>query len=615
MCGITGWIDFQKDLRKETAAIGKMADTLAKRGPDETNIWTDVHAGFGHKRLIVVDPAGGKQPMTREKHQTRFTICYNGELYNTEDLRKELLIKGYSFDGHSDTEVLLTSYIEWGENCLQYLNGIYAFAVWDEKKEQIFIGRDRLGVKPLFYKETKQGILFGSELKSILAHPDVKAEVGREGLAEVFGLGPSRSPGSGVFRGIDELRPAHALIFSRNGLKVWRYWNVKSAPHEENVEETAERVRELFTDAVTRQLVSDVPLCTFLSGGVDSSAITAIAAKAYEKDGKGRLTTYSIDYEGNDEFFKANEFQPNSDGTFIQMMSQAFNTKHNSSIITQKQLAEDLIESVHMRDLPGMADVDSSLLWFCREIKKDFVVSLSGECADEIFGGYPWFHREEDLKRKGFPWMRSLEARQDLLKENWRKKLNLQDYAMEKYFQAISETPALDGESREDASRRELFYINMIYFMTTLLDRKDRMSMGASLEVRVPFADHRLVEYVWNIPWEIKMHGNREKGILRKALEGILPNEVLYRKKSPYPKTHNPEYTATVQRMLNGYLEDRSSALYEFFDSGQLRDIIESGGDSFREPWFGQLMTGPQLLAHLAQIHVWFKDYNINIAE
>ncbi|MCM3707247.1 MULTISPECIES: asparagine synthase (glutamine-hydrolyzing) [Cytobacillus] len=615
MCGITGWIDFQKDLRKESAAVGKMADTLAKRGPDETNIWTDVHAGFGHKRLIVVDPAGGKQPMTREKHQNRYTICYNGELYNTEDLRKELLIKGYSFEGHSDTEVLLTSYIEWGENCLQYLNGIYAFAVWDEKKEQLFIGRDRLGVKPLFYKETKQGILFGSELKAILAHPLVKAEVDREGLAEIFGLGPSRSPGSGVFRGIDELRPAHALIFSRSGLKVWRYWNVKSAPHEDNVEETADRVRELFTDAVTRQLVSDVPLCTFLSGGVDSSAITAIAAKAYEKDGKGQLATYSIDYEGNDEFFKANEFQPNSDGAFIQKMSQTFNTKHNSSIITQKQLAEDLIESVHVRDLPGMADVDSSLLWFCREIKKDFVVSLSGECADEIFGGYPWFHRKQDLQRKGFPWMRSLEARQDLLKDNWRKKLNLRDYAMEKYLQAIAETPKLEGENREDASRRELFYINMIYFMTTLLDRKDRMSMGASLEVRVPFADHRLVEYVWNIPWEIKMHGNREKGILRKALEGILPNEVLYRKKSPYPKTHNPEYTATVQKMLNGYLEDRSSALYEFFDSSQLRNIIESGGDSFREPWFGQLMTGPQLLAHLAQIHIWFKDYNINIAE
>ncbi|MBU8768099.1 asparagine synthase (glutamine-hydrolyzing) [Cytobacillus oceanisediminis] len=615
MCGITGWIDFQKDMRKETAAIGKMADTLAKRGPDETNIWTDVHAGFGHKRLIVVDPAGGKQPMTREKHQNHYTICYNGELYNTEDLRKELLIKGYSFDGHSDTEVLLTSYIEWGENCLQFLNGIYAFAVWDEKKEQLFIGRDRLGVKPLFYRETKQGIIFGSELKAILAHPDVKAEIGREGLAEVFGLGPSRSPGSGVFRGIDELRPAHALTFSRNGLKVWRYWNVKSAHHGDNVEETAERVRELFTDAVTRQLVSDVPLCTFLSGGVDSSAITAIAAKAYERDGKGQLNTYSIDYEGNEEFFKANEFQPNSDGAFIRKMSQSFNTRHNSCIITQQKLAEDLIESVHVRDLPGMADVDSSLLWFCREIKKDFVVSLSGECADEIFGGYPWFHREEDLKRKGFPWMRSLEARQGLLKEDWRKKLNIYDYAMEKYLQAISETPALDGESKEDASRRELFYINMIYFMTTLLDRKDRMSMGASLEVRVPFADHRLVEYVWNIPWEIKMHGNREKGILRKALEGILPNEVLYRKKSPYPKTHNPEYTGAVQKMLTGYLEDRSSALYEFFDYSQLKNIIESGGDSFQEPWFGQLMTGPQLLAHLAQIHIWFKDYNINILE
>lgn len=615
MCGITGWIDFQKDLRKETAAIEKMADTLAKRGPDDTNVWTDIHAGFGHKRLIVVDPAGGKQPMTRTKHSSRYTICYNGELYNTEDLRKELLIKGYSFKGHSDTEVLLTSYMEWGEDCLEYLNGIFAFAVWDAKNEQLFIGRDRLGVKPLFYKETKKGIIFGSELKAILAHPEVKAEIDREGLAEVFGLGPSRSPGSGIFKGIDELRPAHALAFSKNGLKVWRYWNVKSARHKDSVEETAEKVRNLFTDAVTRQLVSDVPLCTFLSGGVDSSAITAIAAKNYEKEGKGQLHTYSIDYEGNDVFFKVNEFQPNSDGAFIHKMSQTFNTRHNSCIISQQQLAEDLKESVHVRDLPGMADIDSSLLWFCREIKKNFVVGLSGECADEIFGGYPWFHRQRDLERKGFPWMRSIEARHGLLKENWRKKLNIQDYAMEKYIQAISETPRLEGESEEDASRRELFYINMIYFMTTLLDRKDRMSMGASLEVRVPFADHRLVEYVWNIPWEIKMHGNREKGILRKALEDILPNEVLYRKKSPYPKTHNPEYTSAVQKMLSGYLKDRSSALYEFFDQGQLKKIIESGGEAFQEPWFGQLMNGPQLLAHLAQIHIWFKDYNINIVE
>ncbi|WP_141433169.1 asparagine synthase (glutamine-hydrolyzing) [Bacillus sp. 03113] len=615
MCGITGWIDFKKDMRKEAEAVEKMAETLSKRGPDDTNIWTDVHVAFGHKRLIVVDPLCGVQPMTKTKQIYHYTICYNGELYNTDELRKELLLKGYSFNGHSDTEVLLATYMEWGEKCVDFLNGIFAFAVWDEKKDQLFVARDRLGVKPLFYKEVKNGIIFGSEIKAILKQPDVRAEIDRDGLADLFALGPSRTPGFGVFKGIKELRPGHALAFSKNGLKIWRYWNVKSEAHHDSLEETIEKVRFLLNDAVTRQLVSDVPLCTFLSGGVDSSAITAIASSSFQKEGKGALHTYSIDYEGNDLYFKKSEFQPNSDGVYIKKMTDTFQTLHHNCVITQDVLAEYLIEAVHVRDLPGMADVDSSLLWFCRQIRKDFIVSLSGECADEIFGGYPWFHRVEDVSRSGFPWMRSIKERQGLLKEDWQKKLNLEDYMMGKFQQTIAETPRLEGESELETKRRELFYLNQIWFMTTLLDRKDRMSMGASIEVRVPFADHRLVEYVWNIPWEMKMYGNREKGILRKALEGILPDEILYRKKSPYPKTHHPSYTKTVQNLLKEILAKKSSVLHEFFDLKTLQKIVDTEGASFKEPWFGQLMTGPQLLAHLAQVHIWFEDYRINIVD
>ncbi|MFC4322331.1 asparagine synthase (glutamine-hydrolyzing) [Litchfieldia salsa] len=615
MCGITGWIDFRSDLRNERATVDKMTETLAKRGPDDTNIWLTTHAAFGHKRLVVVDPVGGRQPMIRTKEERTYTICYNGELYNTEDIRVELLKRGYTFSGHSDTEVLLTAYIEWEEKCVDYLNGIFAFAVWDDVKEKLFIGRDRLGVKPLFYKEENGHLIFGSELKAILAHPYVKTEIGHDGLAEVFGLGPSRSPGHGVFKGVKELRPAHALTFDKNGLKVWRYWNVKSAQHTDSLDETTEKVRHLFTDAVTRQLVSDVPVCTFLSGGVDSSAITAIASNAFEKEGKGPLHTYSIDYEDNEKYFEANEFQPNSDGPWIKKMSDTFGTTHHSSVITQQKLVDELHEAVLVRDLPGMADVDSSLLWFCKEIKQDFVVGLSGECADEIFGGYPWFHRPEDLASAAFPWMRSTDERMDLLQPSWRKKLKLDEYVMTKFEETVKETPKLEGESKVDAQRRELFYLNMIWFMTTLLDRKDRMSMGASLEVRVPFADHRLVEYVWNIPWEMKMHGNREKGILRRALEGILPDEVLYRKKSPYPKTHNPHYTMAVKKWLNEILQNNNSVLYEFFDRKKLREIVDTNGEAFKVPWFGQLMSGPQLLAYLAQVHVWFEEYNINIVE
>ncbi|MCP1122819.1 asparagine synthase (glutamine-hydrolyzing) [Bacillus sp. 3103sda1] len=615
MCGITGWVDYTKVLLEEKETITKMAETLAKRGPDDTNVWLRNHVAFGHKRLIVVDPEGGKQPMTRMKKEERYTISYNGELYNTEDIRKELWKRGYTFQGHSDTEVLLTAYIEWKEQCVEHLNGIYAFSVWDEEEEKIFIARDRLGVKPLFYKCDAGRLLFGSELKAILAHRDIKTEVTTEGLAEVLGLGPSRTPGHGIFAGIEELRPGHALTFSKDGLKVWRYWNVVSEEHTHSFEETVEQVRFLLQDAITRQLVSDVPLCTFLSGGVDSSAITAFAAMAYEREEKGKLHTYSIDYEDNEKYFKSNAFQPNSDAPFITLMTNTFNTIHHRCVISNESLAEHLTEAVLVRDLPGMADIDSSLLWFCREIKQDFVVSLSGECADEIFGGYPWFYREDDLQSSAFPWMRSTEAREQLLKKEWRKKLKLQEYVQYRYEESVRETPALEGESVLDAKRRQLFYLNMIWFMTTLLDRKDRMSMGASLEVRVPFADHRLVEYAWNIPWEMKMYKNREKGLLRKALEGVLPDDVLYRKKSPYPKTHNPYYTKAVTSWLQELLTDKQSVLHELFDKEQLHGLIESGGSAFQTPWFGQLMTGPQLLAHLGQIHVWFKEYNINIKE
>lgn len=614
MCGITGWIDYSLNMVKELETVTKMANTLALRGPDESGVWHSLHACFAHKRLTVVDPVGGKQPMTITREKKQYTICYNGELYNTEELRKELLVKGYSFKGHSDTEVLLTSYIEWKENVVDYLNGIYAFAVWDHDREALFMARDRLGVKPLFYREHKKGLLFASELKALLAHPDVHAEVDREGLAEIFGLGPSHTPGSGVLRGMKELRPAHALTLSRAGLKIWRYWNVKSEKHTASLEETTDQIRFLVKDAVERQLVSDVPLSTFLSGGIDSSVITAIAAQSYKAENKGALHTYSIDYEENDRYYKGNAFQPSADAPWIDMVSQAYDTVHHRCVISQEELVDILGEAVRAKDLPGMADIDSSLLWFCREVKKDFVVSLSGECADEIFGGYPWFHTNEKSEN-GFPWIRSTKERASFLKDYWSEKLKIEEYVQSRYQDTMKETPLLEGETAEETRRRQLFYSNMLWFMTNLLERKDRMSMAASLEVRVPFADHRLVEYVWNVPWEMKTTGNQEKGILRKAMEGYVPNEVLYRKKSPYPKTHHPIYTDKVTDLLVQLTSRRSSALHEFFKKDQLQELIASKGSSFQIPWYGQLMSGPQLLAHLAQLDMWFEEYGVTIVE
>lgn len=615
MCGITGWIDWHQDLTQQVFIVEKMTNTLAKRGPDASNIWSSRHLLLGHRRLVVVDPAGGVQPMVIEKNNQTFTIVYNGELYNTEEIRKELLKRGYSFQSYSDTEVLLTAYIEWREDCVKHLNGIFAFAVWDQHREQLFMARDRLGVKPLFYREENGTLLFGSEIKSILAHPKVRAEVDREGLQEVFGLGPSRTPGNGVFRGIHELRPAYALTYHRNGMKVWRYWNVESRKHHHSLEETAEHVKLLVKDAVERQLVADVPVCTFLSGGVDSSAISSFASEFFKKEGRGTLHTYSIDYEQNNQYFKASAFQPDQDAPWIQKMQQYLGSTHHSAIINNDLLANLLEQAVMMRDLPGMADVDSSLLWFCEQMKQDYTVALSGECADEVFGGYPWFYNEDVLHGKEFPWIRSHAERQQLLLPDWQKKLDLGGFVRERYNETIREVPHLEGESQIEIRRREMSYLNMIWFMSTLLERKDRMSMGASLEVRVPFADHRIVEYAWNIPWEMKMLNGQEKGILRKALEGVLPNEILYRKKSPYPKTHHQAYMKLVKSKLNHILDNKTSPLLELVSKQKVKDIIDSDGSSFKDPWFGQLMTSPQLIAHLAQINMWLVNYNINIID
>lgn len=600
MCGITGFVQFHKEITNERETVRQMAKTLVKRGPDDFNTWTSRHAAFGHTRLVVVDPAGGVQPMTRSS----FTIVYNGELYNTKEIRRELIKCGHSFQGHSDTEVLLHAYIEWRESCLSRLNGIFAFGVWDETREELFMARDRLGVKPLFYSEKGGMFIFGSEIKALLAHPTVQPELDGTGLMELIAIGPGRTPGQGVFKDVKELRPAHALTLKRSGLHIWRYWNVESAPHTESLSDTAMHVHDLLKDAVTRQLTADVPVCTFLSGGVDSSAISAFAADFFDQP----LHTYSIEYEDNSRFFKQNLFQPGEDRPWIEKMQQHIGSVHHTKIIDQETLAFFLKDAMRARDLPGMADVDSSLLWFCQEIKQDFTVGLSGECADEIFGGYPWFHREQ--QEAGFPWITSMQEKAQLLNGRWRHVLPLKEYGQEQSKKLRDETPHLDGEGEVDQRRRELFYLNIVSFMAALLERKDRMSMGAGLEVRVPFADHRLVEYVWNIPWDMKMADGREKGILRRALDGVLPADVLYRKKSPYPKTHHPAYTAAVSHMLLDILK-KDSPLLEFFSKTELEKLAKTGGASFKHPWFGQLMTGPQLVAYFVQMHFWFDEYAV----
>ncbi len=612
MCGISGWIDLKEDLTDKAPLVEKMSAALMHRGPDSSGVWKSPHALFAHRRLAVMDPAGGAQPMVREKDGFSYIIVYNGELYNSLELKSSLEGFGYRFSSNCDTEVLLLSYIHWGPECVKKLNGIFAFAIWDEKEHAAFLARDPFGVKPLFYARLGSGLLFASELKALLAHPRIKPEIGPVGLSEIFALSPARTPGVGVFSGISEMKPAHCMEFRSNGQHLYRYWSLESREHNDSLDETISRVADLVRDSIQRQFASDVPLCAFLSGGLDSSAITALAAKYFETAGKGRLHTYSIDYKDNERYFAPSLFQPDPDAPWVARMSGEFRTDHTYITVDTEQVADALENAVVARDLPGMADIDSSLWLFCQEVKKDATVALSGECADEVFGGYPWFRMPEMLNADTFPWFSGVGERMEVLSQDLLDIIKPSRYIAERYSETLSEVPEMEGETALEKSRRRMFYLNFSWFMQTLLDRKDRMSMAHGLEVRVPYCDYRLVQYVWNIPWEWKMLDGREKGLLRKALEGLLPQDVLYRKKSPYPKTHNPSYERIVKNRLMEVLHDGASPLLPLINRDRLLAIMKEPSD-LGKPWYGQLMARPQLYAWLLQVDMWLRLYRVSI--
>ncbi len=605
MCAIAGMIG----LPAEEGIVKKMLTTMAKRGPDASDFHFIPDGCLLHTRLAVIDPAGGHQPMILKWRQETYTLVYNGELYNTEEIRRELCALGHTFEGHSDTEVVLHAYARWGEECLHRFNGIFAFAVWEQQKKRLFLARDRMGVKPLFYKRHRGGLLFASELKTILAYPKVEAQLDENGAGEILLLGPGRTPGSGVFRGIEELRPGCCGCFE-DGKWIWRqYWKLRDREHRENFDQTAEQVRFLVTDAIRRQMVSDVPLGTFLSGGLDSSLITAVCAAKRAERGE-RLSTFSLDYANNDRYFKPEKFQPAADTAYIQIMQQALNTRPYWTVLTPEDLTGALEQATIARDLPGMADVDFSLLVFCGDIRKQVKVALSGECADEIFGGYPWYRDPEIRARAGFPWAQNTAYRASFLSPYFAGKIDPEDFVNSRYQETVEESDILPGTSPQERRMKEMVNLNQNWFMQTLLDRKDRMSMYHGLEVRVPFCDYRIAEYLYGVPWGYKDYQGREKGLLRYAMAGCLPPEVLERKKSPYPKTYDPHYLELVSEMLRQVLTEKDAPIFQLVNKKALEGLLTA---EYQWPWYGQLMRVPQTIAYMLQINYWLKAYRVQV--
>lgn len=613
MCGIAGFCDLGADFTQSrgqwSSVLVDMRRAIAHRGHDQTGEYLSSAVGLAHTRLSIRDVAGGRQPMCRSRGGADYAIVYNGEVYNTDELVPDLREKGYVFETTCDTEVILYAYMEYGPDCASLLNGIFAFAIWDGREQRLVLCRDRLGIKPLFYTVQNGLLVFGSELKALFAHPSVTPQADEDSFREIFAIGPARTSGCGVFKGIREVRPGCLAVLSREGFTERPYWVLEAKEHTESYAETVEHVAFLVRDAIQRQMVSDVPVCSFLSGGLDSSIITAAACEYLGQSG-GTLNTFSFDFTGNDRYFRSNSFQPSRDRPYVDFLVERLPVQHTYLECDEQALADLLPAAVRAKDLPGMTDVDASLFYFCALVKEHNKVALTGECADEIFGGYPWFYRPELLHADGFPWSHDLAARTCLLREDVVRSLDLGGYARAQYEASLQEVPRLADETGEQQRRREVSYLNMRWFMQTLLDRMDRCSMAHGLEVRVPFADHRIAEYLYNVPWEMKYREGTEKALLRDACAGLLPPEVLWRKKSPYPKTYDPGYETILAGRLQAVLEDPTSPVLQFLDTEKARAFLASPKD-YGRPWFGQLMAGPQMMAYLLQVNDWMKFYGL----
>jgi len=612
MCGITGWVDFSRDLRNERAAIVDMTATMIGRGPDAGGVWCSEHAAIGHRRLSVIDLPGGEQPMHApgKGPGEDVVLTFSGEIYNFTELRGELAGRGHQFFTRSDTEVLLHSYLEWGADCVGRLNGMFAFGIWDERRQELLLARDRLGVKPLYYAARPDGVLFGSEPKAVLAHPDFRAEIDAEGIAELFSQFGTATPGHGVYRGLAEVRPGTLVLAGRRGIRTSVYWTLGAREHTDDLAATAGTVRELLTDIVDRQTVADVPLCSLLSGGLDSSVVSALAAGALSRRDRAKLATFSVDFTGSAGAFIPDQLRPSHDEPFARAAAEYIGSRHATITLEADDLVTAQWEPLDAHDLPTMGDMYVSFALLCREISRQSTVALSGEAADEVFGGYPWYHVPALLAAPTFPWA-ARGSWEPLLHPDVRGRVRLGEYAADRYAQALTEVPRLAGESREDRRVREILYLGLTRWLPFLLDRKDRLSMASGLEVRVPFCDHRLVEYVWNVPWSMKEAGGIEKGLLRTAADGLLPDDLLRRRKSIYPGAADPAYERAIDAQLRRLLTQPDAPLFGLISRERLTAAYAA------DPRLPGLMsvqpssTSP--VAYLLDINRWLDRFDVTI--
>jgi asparagine synthase (glutamine-hydrolysing) len=556
MCGICGIFHLHEPRAVDPAILERMNEALRHRGPDDGGVHVAGRIGLGHRRLSIVDLEHGKQPMGNEDDSV--WVSYNGEIYNHEDLRAELTQAGHIFKTHCDTEVIVHAFEEWGEDCVLRFNGMFAFAVWDERRETLFLARDRLGIKPLYYTQADGDVLFASEIKSLIEHPAVRVELEPSSIPEYL-FATSLLGDKTMFKGIKTLPAGHCAIFRQGGCRLRQYWDLQlSDGMGIDAPAVRERLAELLEDAVKLRLMSEVPLGSLLSGGLDSSAISALATKHVDQ----QLRTFSIEFTGN-----LGLKQSNSDIEYAALMAETFSTQHRNFILDPEEYyAHHERVTWHLEKPVELTT--PSLFLLHKNLKPHVTVVLSGEGADELLGGYYFFLQEVTNKRlQGFPWAPYYEEVSRLFNE---------DFARETRFAERIESSLNDLLNRHttgDWLNRVLYLFIKVYLLE-MLERQDKTSMAWAVECRVPFLDHRFVEYVANLPSSLKVKDGTEKHILKESFRGLLPDRIIDRKKKPFPFPVDPKSIVRMRRRANDLLRSGDSRIARYFDAGKCDDFF-----------------------------------------
>ena len=604
MCGVAGIINHRNN-DASAEIIRRMTGAIAHRGPDGDGFYTDPDVCLGHRRLSIIDLTGGWQPIYNEDKTV--VVILNGEIYNYLKLRKILTDLGHRFATNSDTEVLVHAYEEYGSEFVEKLDGMFAFALYDTVNRKFFMARDRMGKKPIVYFVNYGELVFASEFEALKAHPSMPKKLNTAAISDFMSFQYIPGPDT-IYANVYKLPPGHLLEMHLDDslISIHRYWQLDfSLKTDLNFDEATDKLRSLVERAVKKRLMSDVPFGVFLSGGVDSAIVSALMCKLRMPE-KTMAFTIGFDDPAYDE------------RNYARQTSAFINQKFGKTLDYYEKVVspDDFANVVTLVKHYGEPYADASMLptyLLSQFASEKITMALSGDGADEVFGGYPWFRSRAALTEATFPWIQFVRERAGFLSAELVDLIKPEEYVAGRYQDALEEVPRAKGDDPLEARMREIFYLNITRFMQTLLDRKDRMSMGTGLEVRVPFCDHRLVEYVWNIPWSMKNCDNMSKGILRRAMSGMLPDEVLKRSKSPYPKTHNPSYMAAVSRKVLEILEEREAPLRRLINTEAVRALAVSGTTVFDRPWFGQLMRGPQFLAYLIQVNAWLRNYHVVI--